>query len=834
MATEVEKKVTSKGNSRTNEVVAIIIFALTILLFLCLVSYNENDPNIFTASPFETKNWIGVVGANIAIILFSFVGLTSYILPAILALIGWRVFKSENLYLPLGRAVGFVLFILSFSGLLSYSLTLGFRGGMVGAVIVQFFLFLIGSIGSLILLIALFLTSILLITNLSYLTAVGDFQLAIDNFRMRFDEMFSGYKTWRETQKAKAQARLEKRLSRNSEKNLEAKETPTISVGETITNKKKKVKEPIEKENIIIDEVDDFLELDEPIEVEDFRPKIILGEEPSPTAITEELVSPTIEEKEGPIEQQVAQDFKQIPITPIKETGDLSLSEIEEVKAEEQIEETQIPPNYENYVLPTSDFLMPSPPRIEQKEDELLDIAKQLVEKSGEFNVNGRVTHITQGPVVTTYEFKPDAGVKYSRITGLSDDLCLALKAESIRIDRIPGKAVVGIEVPNRERETIQLREVIESRKFKESTSLLSIALGKTIDGLNYSADLSKMPHLLMAGQTGAGKSVGVNSLIVSILYKAKPDEVKFIMVDPKQVELGIYADIPHLATPIIKDPKRASVALKWAVGQMERRYKNLAGWGVRNIDGYNEEVKRRNEAGQLDENGDSYKKLPYIVIIIDELADLMMVAGKEVEESITRLAQMARAVGIHLVLATQRPSVDVITGLIKANFPSRISFRVSSKVDSRTIIDSNGAESLLGRGDMLFLPPGTSNLIRVHGAYVDEKEINKIVEHIKAQGNPDYDTSITKTEEELDDSGDLPGKKDPLFMDALRAVVSAKRASTSGLQRNLRIGYGRAAAILDAMVREGLIGEMDGGTRARPILEKAYEYLEAYDSANV
>jgi S-DNA-T family DNA segregation ATPase FtsK/SpoIIIE len=335
------------------------------------------------------------------------------------------------------------------------------------------------------------------------------------------------------------------------------------------------------------------------------------------------------------------------------------------------------------------------------------------------------------------------------------------------------------------------------------------------------------MPHLLIAGATGAGKSVGVNTLIVSILYKARPDEVKLIMVDPKQVELGIYADVPHLATPIITDPKRAAISLKWAVSEMEKRYKNLAGWGVRNIDGYNTEVKRRNAEGILDDNGEKWKNLPYIVIIIDELADLMMVSGKEVEESITRLAQMARAVGIHLVLATQRPSVDVITGLIKANFPSRISFRVSSKVDSRTIIDANGAESLLGKGDMLFLPPGTSNLIRVHGAFVDEKEINKIVEYVKAQGAPEYDTTITKTEDELDDTGELPGRKDPLFWDAVKSVAGAKRASTSLLQRHLRIGYGRAAAILDAMVREGYIGEMDGSSRARPILQKAYDDLQ-------
>src|SRR5213595_3347114 len=384
----------------------------------------------------------------------------------------------------------------------------------------------------------------------------------------------------------------------------------------------------------------------------------------------------------------------------------------------------------------------------------------------------GQIKYICPGPVVTTYEFKPDPGVKYSRVTSLVDDLCLALKAESIRIDRMPGKPHVGIEVPNPRRETIYLREVIESRAFKESTSKLTIALGKTIDGLNYVTDLTKMPHLLIAGTTGSGKSVGVNSLLVSILYRERPDEVKVILIDPKRLELGLYEDIPHLATPIITDPKPAARALRWAVAEMERRYKQLAGWGVRNIDGYNAEITRRNTVKDFDEDGEPWTRMPFIVIIIDELADLMMTSGNEVEDSITRLAQMARAVGIHLVLATQRPSVDVITGLIKANFPSRISFRVSSKVDSRTIVDGNGAESLLGKGDMLFLPPGTSNLIRVHGAFVDEKEINKIVEHVKAQGTPEYDTTITKTDEELDDSGDLPGKKDPLFWDAVRSVV--------------------------------------------------------------
>jgi S-DNA-T family DNA segregation ATPase FtsK/SpoIIIE len=488
--------------------------------------------------------------------------------------------------------------------------------------------------------------------------------------------------------------------------------------------------------------------------------------------------------------------------------------------------------SYDDYTPPPLEFLNEAPEHNEQADAELLSLATRLAEKCKEFNVTGQIKHICPGPVVTTYEFKPDAGVKYSRVVSLVDDLCLALKAESIRIDRMPGKPHVGIEVPNPRRETIFLREVIESRPFRESASKLTIALGKTIDGLNYVADLAKMPHLLIAGTTGAGKSVGVNALIVSILYRARPDEVKFILIDPKRLELGLYEDIPHLATPIITDPKPAARSLKWAVAEMERRYRELAGWGVRNIDGYNTEIMRRNLVEEFDEQGQPWKPLPYIVIIIDELADLMMTSGREVEESITRLAQMARAVGIHLVLATQRPSVDVITGLIKANFPSRISFRVSSKVDSRTIIDANGAEHLLGRGDMLFLPPGTSRLIRVHGAYIDETEINRIVNHIKLQGLPAYDETITRSDEEalgLETSGE----HDELFEEALRICVEMKRASTSVLQRRLRIGYGRAAAILDIMEREGLIGHADG-SRPRPVLGRAYEMVAQWDEVPV
>ena len=829
--TAARKRQTSfKNNSRSNEIIAVVLLALAVLVFLCLVSYNPMDPTFNTVSSQKIQNWIGVVGANFAEFLISIIGLTAYLLPALIVLMAWRIFRAKDLQLSLAQLFGYFLFIASVSSLAAL---FGFQGGILGVFFQKIFFSLIGKIGTTILLSVFIITSLLLITSLSLASLFGSLGMAFENFGIHFNE-------WLTKKRANRAERVTETIEQK-DKTIEAKPVkadkpkPTISLGDVFP--------ATEPKNVKIRETVSplFEDLKKSPEKQAERPQII-EEEIALELPAEEEIIPTISASEEPLEIperpenpffDLVAESQKIPITPIQQTGELDSELVGEIEDEKPVERSRAPQNFENYILPPTDFLTPAMARIEQKDEELLSIAQELTDKTKEFNVTGRVMHICQGPVVTTYEFKPDPGVKYSRVTGLADDLCLALKAESIRIDRIPGKAFVGIEVPNRERETIQLREVIESKKFKDSNSMLSIALGKGIDGLNYVADLAKMPHLLIAGATGAGKSVGVNTLIVSILYKAKPDEVKLIMVDPKQVELGIYADIPHLATPIITDPKRAAISLKWAVGQMERRYKDLAGWGVRNIDGYNAEVKRRNESEQFDDNGEPWKKLPFIVIIIDELADLMMVAGKEVEESITRLAQMARAVGIHLVLATQRPSVDVITGLIKANFPSRISFRVSSKVDSRTIIDSNGAESLLGKGDMLFLPPGTSNLIRVHGAFVDEKEIFKIVEHIKAQGKPEYDITITKTEDELDDSGDLPGKKDPLFWDAVKSVVSAKRASTSLLQRHLRIGYGRAAAILDAMVREGYIGDMDGSSRARPILQKAYEDLQDLEEMN-
>jgi S-DNA-T family DNA segregation ATPase FtsK/SpoIIIE len=485
-----------------------------------------------------------------------------------------------------------------------------------------------------------------------------------------------------------------------------------------------------------------------------------------------------------------------------------------------------------SYRLPPTSLLNEPQPRSDYDEQELKEVAVRIKSKFEEFNVLGSVVQINPGPVVTTFEFKPEAGIKYSRMVSLMEDLCLGLQAESILIERIPGKPTVGIEVPNRKREIIALRQVLESDEFTGSASKLTISMGKDISGRIKVAPLETMPHVLIAGSTGSGKSVMINSLVMSILYKSTPDEVRMIMVDPKRVELGVYEGVPHLLTPVITDPKKATYALRNAVLEMERRLRLLAEQGVRNIDQYNKKVlKLQHEPRSLfeeDEEGvppaEELKPLPYILILIDELADLMILEGRNVEESVTRLAQMARAVGMHLVLATQRPSVDVITGLIKANFPARMSFRVATRVDSRTILDIMGAEHLLGKGDMLFLPPGSSRLRRVHGAFVTESEINSVVEFWKEQAAPEYDQSFLVAPpaegEGAEGDAEPAGEQDPMYEEALRIVLEVGKASTSTLQRRLRLGYGRAARILDMMHRDGIIGPPDG-SKPREVLKR-------------
>lgn len=844
-------------NTRRNEIIAIALFALSVLLALCLIplSHNPDDPSWNLAGQSEpARNWIGTIGANVSETLFQFVGLAAYLLPLLLLAAAWRRFRTRHIRAPLSRVVGLVMLMLSVSALLALS---GMKpifdssiqpGGVAGAVIASVFQSGLNTIGTTVILIALAATGLLLATNFSFVRAyewvAAEFGTRFTFFRTIPERL----RAWRAARRERAALRMELRhaaraeraTGRASEEKLQAK-TAAERVAEFMRDSE------LELENTTLGKADirrreRAAQGSLPLSQSSLDPSQEFAVAGSSISDAGTFVPRTLDvdvaatgakrarasSQKGRSEFNEADDVDEMVKSASVVRTDLSGQEAKGSQLD-RARRSAIAASMTNYKMPGLEFLNSAPLHSEQADEELLQLATRLAEKCKEFNVTGQIKHICPGPVVTTYEFKPDPGVKYSRVVGLVDDLCLALKAESIRIDRMPGKPHVGIEVPNPHRETIFLREVIESRQFRESGSKLTIALGKTIDGLNYIADLAKMPHLLIAGATGAGKSVGVNSLIISILYKARPDEVKFIMVDPKRLELGLYADIPHLATPIITDPKRAAFSLKWAVAEMERRYRELAGWGVRNIDGFNKDVMRRNLVQEYDEAGEPWKPLPYIVIIIDELADLMMVSGHEVEEAITRLAQMARAVGIHLVLATQRPSVDVITGLIKANFPSRISYRVSSKVDSRTIIDANGAEQLLGKGDMLFLPPGTSRLVRVHGAFVDETEIGKIVEHVKKYGEPAYDETITQSEEEALGLDGEPGEHDELFEDALRICVEMRRASTSVLQRRLRIGYGRAAAILDMMEREGYIAQADGA-RPRAILGRAYETITEWD----
>ena len=497
--------------------------------------------------------------------------------------------------------------------------------------------------------------------------------------------------------------------------------------------------------------------------------------------------------------------------------------------------------------------LLDAPPATDRKIDkDVLELnARLLVKKLADFGVDGEVVEICPGPVITMYEFFPGPGIKVSRIAGLSDDLTMALQALSIRIVApIPGKGVVGIEIPNRNRETVFLREIFNCEEFHKHKMKLPMALGKDIAGLPVVTDLARAPHLLVAGATGSGKSVSINTIILSLLYTATPKDVRIIMVDPKMLELSIYEGIPHLLLPVVTNPKKAALALKWAVREMERRYRLMSDKGVRNIDSYNRKLEKEEKEAEehdasrivtLDEIDDAFDDgeadefveeftpdaeplehghLPYIVVIVDELADLMMVAGRELEEYIARLAQMARAAGIHLILATQRPSVDVITGLIKANFPARISFQVSSKTDSRTILDCNGAESLLGMGDMLFLPPGTARLQRLHGAFVSDAEVQRIVDFLKKQGKPVYDKSIMAMKPGDDKAGSDEDDDlvDDRYDDAVALVAETRQASISMVQRRLRIGYNRAARIIEKMEQEGIVGPSDGTSKPREV----------------
>lgn len=544
---------------------------------------------------------------------------------------------------------------------------------------------------------------------------------------------------------------------------------------------------------------------DKPIAVKEQELKPVSPKEIKETKenISDDLIDSGAEFKQDiKIKQEIISKPKNILniVSDIKEQrGAIVVDELEEnAKLLESIDRGEVE-KPKDFKLPSSDFLQKPPKKIQNiDEKELDDKIKFLLEKLAHFKIDGDVIRTYAGPVVSTFEFKPAANVKVSRILNLQDDLAMALSAQTIRIQApIPGKDVVGIEIPNETIDTIYLRELIESEIFTTSSSPLTIVLGKDIVGKPFVTDLKKLPHLLIAGTTGSGKSVGINAMILSLLYKNSPDQLRLLMIDPKMLEFSIYNDIPHLLTPVITKAKQAIVALNNMVGEMERRYSLMSQTKTKNIENYNEKVKK---------DGGEY--FPYIVVIIDELADLMMTSGKDVEYSIARLAQMARASGIHLVVATQRPSVDVVTGLIKANLPSRISYRVGQKVDSKIILDQMGAESLLGRGDMLFTPPGATGLVRLHAPWSSESEIEKIVNFIKSQREPNYDKSFLLEDEQSSNrgDGDVFEELDPMFDEAKNVVLSERKTSISYLQRRLQIGYNKAARLIEQLESEGVI----------------------------
>jgi S-DNA-T family DNA segregation ATPase FtsK/SpoIIIE len=789
----------STVSRRVSEFVGVALFAAALIWIISLASYEPADPVWFFSAGAHgaPANFAGRVGAFLAELSFQLFGYAAYVVPAAMVITGWNYFWCRSLDAAATKATGAALLFSCISAFLS--LIFGtlevagkpFRaGGYLGEFLASAMSEYLNRTGSIIVILTLIFLGIIMSTQFSFGRFFGAIGASAKEVARRGTESLH---EWREERRREKQRR-----------EVMAKHTKKAAA----------IDAPLPK-------------------IPAAAPAIVAAAEapkPAKKRITDTVARAfrrsTVDEEEAP-EPALAAAAATAAAVPVKAivppkppklnlpTNTLPLSD------PEPISKAPAERRKGDYALPPLALLDASKAERKIDERELMERARLLEEKCREFAVEGSVVQIHPGPVVTTFEFKPDAGVKYAKITGLAEDLCLAMQADSVLIDRIPGKSTVGIQIPNRTREQISLRELLESDAYKRSTSKLTIALGKTIHGEPYMADLSAMPHLLIAGSTGAGKSVAMNGMLTSILYRASPDDVRLIMIDPKRLELGMYEDIPHLMTPVVVDPKQAANALRWAVREMEERYKTLAAVGVRNIEQYNRNMQAAITAGEKPEDGKELKLLPLIIVVIDELADLMMVASNEVELSIARLAQMARAVGIHLILATQRPSVDVITGLIKANLPARIAFRVASKIDSRTILDGNGAEQLLGKGDMLFLPPASSRFIRVHAPYISEQETARLASFLRKQGKPVYDETITAEEKSAVDG--IEFDKDDLYDEAARIVVSSGQASISYLQRRLRIGFSRAARLVDMMEMEGLVSPAVGGKPREVLVDKGY-----------
>ncbi len=822
---------------RGGELIGIVILAAGICLGAAVVSYHPGDSSAFyTSTNRAIANAIGYYGATIAWIFVGFFGFASLLFPGALLLLGWNRFWGKELEYWHTKLIGFAVLVMAVPPLFDLAIgkiwmrgALIASGGYLGEEINRAASANLNASGAAIVLVTAMLIGVLLATRISLAALFVGLQQRVLGIGRAITLQWARFTERR--RKGKMKADLVRKHLEKTEPSLRL--VPPVVPSKDTSPVVREVQGPGKFQIRKVTKADLRKAAEALSQQETPNPFELYVAKPAPP--TAPLPPPRPSRPAPPVEDDLEFEDPLYLDDPLPEAP-RPKPQIPRPAARRPKEPTRESRRTGNDQLPPVNLLTAGPKQDQINDDvhkKFLEIGHLIEDRCREFAVEGEVTAYHPGPVVTTFEFKPSAGVKYAKVVNLGDDLALALKAESIRIERISGSSTVGIEVPNRKRELITLRDIIDTDAFTSQASLLTLALGKDIHGEPIVTDLARMPHLLVAGATGAGKSVGLNSMIVSLLYKALPKQLRMLMIDPKMVELKIYEDVPHLLHPIVTDPKLASNALIWAVQEMENRYRTLAECGVRNIDQYNAllkdpEAHRRARKAAPDDDTPTPEPLQYIVIIIDEFADLMMVASKDVEDSVTRLAQKARAVGIHLIIATQRPSVDVITGVIKANFPSRISYQVASKIDSRTILDTQGAEKLLGNGDMLFLPPGTARIRRIHGAYVTEREIVEIVEFVKKnQGEPKFLEEITKTAEEKSGADGIEYLEDPKYDEAVRVVLTTGQASASYLQRRLKLGYSRAARLIEIMEANGVVGPSQG-SKPREILVRADDYPPA------
>lgn len=794
------------GIQRIMEVGMIVSCAFAFFTLLALASFNEADPSWSQAGlQSNVQNWVGPIGAWFADMLFFGFGLFAYIVPFLIAFLGWFFFQqAKNLiqidYLTIGlRIIGTILIVVGMTGVLSINFDDIFyfsAGGMIGDVISSSLIPYFSIAGTILLLLSFLLTGITLVTGISWLTVIdkiGQFSIASVIVTYRAPKLI----------KQSSIARLAikpKQISDISSDDIDVAPMTISNDSNSVRSDKADTRHFGIPDEVFFDGNEEIVE-DEPsiLSVAELRRKISRKKPEKETKAVKPKVEPIITQ-----------------LDDVSETGTRDVDE-----------PIGTMPSFA--LLDRADKI-----KNPISQEELEGVSRLVEEKLADFNIEAHVVGVYPGPVITRFELDLAPGVKVSRISGLSKDLARAMSAMSVRVvEVIPGKSFIGLELPNKNRDMVRLSEVIESDSFQTSESPLTMVLGADISGKPVTVDLGKMPHLLVAGTTGSGKSVGVNAMILSLLYKSSPEDVRMIMIDPKMLELSVYEGIPHLLAEVVTDMKDAANALRWCVGEMERRYRLMSALGVRNLKGYNTKVRKGIEDGQpikdplwrfeesMETIAPDLEKLPSIVVVVDEFADMMMIVGKKVEELIARIAQKARAAGIHLILATQRPSVDVITGLIKANIPTRIAFQVSSKIDSRTILDQQGAEALLGMGDMLYLPPGTGVPTRVHGAFVDDHEVHAVVADWKKRGAPKYIDEILNGDASAETL--LPGEQpedgdqeyDAFYDEAVSFVTESRRASVSGVQRKFRIGYNRAARLVEQMELSGVVSAAGhNGTR--------------------